>query len=278
MPDGRGEIIVARNNFHGRTTTMVSLSTDPTSYGHYGPPTPGFVKVPYDDVDALSAAINDNTVGVLLEPVQGEAGVIIPSDGYLPAVREVCDKRGVLLCLDEVQTGFGRTGRLFAWHHSGARPDVIVLGKALSGGMYPVSAICADARVMDVFTPGTHGSTYGGNPLAAAVGLAALDVIIDEGLADRAARLGAMALKKLREGLSQVASVKEVRGRGMMIAVEYKGPYAHDVVEALARDTSVLAKDAHETTVRFAPPLVIADDVFEDALTRMLPVLSSPVI
>ncbi|MFO0645598.1 MAG: ornithine--oxo-acid transaminase [Polyangiales bacterium] len=278
IPDDRAEIIVAKKNFHGRTTTMVSLSTDPTSYGHYGPPTPGFVKVPYDDVDALSAAINENTAGVLLEPIQGEAGVIIPRDTYLPAVREVCDKKGVLLCLDEVQTGFGRTGRLFAWHHTNTRPDVIVLGKALSGGMYPVSAICADARVIDVFTPGTHGSTYGGNPLAAAVGLAALDVLVDEGLADRAARLGAMALEKLRKGLAGAAAVKEVRGRGMMIAVEYKGPYAHDVVEALARDTSVLAKDAHETIVRFAPPLVIADDVFEDALTRMLPVLASPVI
>lgn len=278
IPDDRAEIIVAKKNFHGRTTTMVSLSTDPTSYGHYGPPTPGFVKVPYDDVDALSAAINENTAGVLLEPIQGEAGVIIPRDTYLPAVREVCDKKGVLLCLDEVQTGFGRTGRLFAWHHTNTRPDVIVLGKALSGGMYPVSAICADARVIDVFTPGTHGSTYGGNPLAAAVGLAALDVLVDEGLADRAARLGAMALEKLRKGLAGVAAVKEVRGRGMMIAVEYKGPYAHGVVEALARDASVLAKDAHETIVRFAPPLVIADDVFEDALTRMLPVLASPVI
>ena len=278
IPDNRAEIIVAKKNFHGRTTTMVSLSTDPTSYGHYGPPTPGFVKVPYDDVDALSAAINENTAGVLLEPIQGEAGVIIPRDTYLPAVREICDKKGVLLCLDEVQTGFGRTGRLFAWHHTNTRPDVIVLGKALSGGMYPVSAICADARVIDVFTPGTHGSTYGGNPLAAAVGLAALDVLVDEGLADRAARLGAMALEKLRKGLAGVDAVKEVRGRGMMIAVEYKGPYAHDVVEALARDASVLAKDAHETIVRFAPPLVIADDVFEDALTRMLPVLASPVI
>lgn len=276
VPDGRAEVIVAANNFHGRTTTMVSLSTDPSSYAHYGPLTPGFVKVPYDDVAALAAAFTERTVGVLLEPIQGEAGVIIPSDGYLPAARALCDRAGALLCLDEVQTGLGRTGRLFAWEHTGARPDVLVLGKALSGGMYPVSAVCADARVMDVFTPGTHGSTYGGNPLAAAVGLAALDVIVDEDLPARAARLGARALARLREALGDVPSVREVRGRGMMLAVEYRGPVAHAVVAALARDARVLAKDTHETIVRLAPPLVIDDDVFHDAIDRMIPVLAAP--
>ena len=276
VPDGAAEIIVAENNFHGRTTTIVSISTDPTSYGHYGPPTPGFVKVPYNDVGAIERAITKNTVGVLLEPIQGEAGVIIPSDAYLPAVRALCDRTKVLLCLDEVQTGLGRSGKLFAWHHTGARPDVIVLGKALSGGMYPVSAVCADDRVMSVFTPGTHGSTYGGNPLAAAVGLASLEMILDENLAERAAELGALALARLSSALKGAHAVREVRGRGLMLAVEYNAPVAHAIVEALARDAGVLAKDAHENIVRMAPPLVIESDVLENAITRMLPALAGP--
>ncbi len=276
VPDERAEIIVARDNFHGRTTTMVSLSTDPTSYGHYGPYTPGFVKVPYDDAGAVAKAITPNTVGVLIEPIQGEAGTIIPSDKYLPAVRELCTRANVLLCLDEIQTGLGRTGRMFAWQHTGARPDVMVLGKALSGGMYPVSAVCADARVMDVFTPGTHGSTYGGNPLASAVALAALDVLVDERLPERAARLGERALSQLRQGLSSLPGVREVRGRGLMLAVEYRAPIAHAVAMSLARDAAVLAKDTHDTVLRLAPPLVTPDDVLDDAIARMLPLLAAP--
>ncbi len=276
VPDGEAQIIVAENNFHGRTTTIVSMSTDPSSYGHYGPPTPGFVKVPFDDVGAIERAITKSTVGVLLEPIQGEAGVIIPSDGYLPAVRALCDRSKVLLCLDEVQTGLGRTGKVFAWHHTGVRPDVIVLGKALSGGMYPVSAVCADERVMGVFTPGTHGSTYGGNPIAAAVGLAALDVLFDERLPERAAELGSNALARLRSGLAEAPAVREVRGRGLMLAVEYNAPVAHRIVETIARDAGVLVKDAHENIVRMAPPLVIDGAVLDDAITRMLPTLAGP--
>ncbi len=234
------------------------------------------MKVPFDDVGAIERAITKSTVGVLLEPIQGEAGVIIPSDGYLPAVRALCDESKVLLCLDEVQTGLGRTGKVFAWHHTGVRPDVIVLGKALSGGMYPVSAVCADERVMGVFTPGTHGSTYGGNPIAAAVGLAALDVLFDERLPERAAELGSNALARLRSGLAEAPAVREVRGRGLMLAVEYNAPVAHRIVETIARDAGVLVKDAHENIVRMAPPLVIDGAVLDDTITRMLPTLAGP--
>ena len=191
VADDTAEIIVAAGNFHGRTTTIVGFSDEPAYRRGFGPPTPGFVRVPFGDAAALAAAIGPRTVGVLLEPIQGEAGVIIPPDGYLTAVRRACADAGVLLCLDEIQTGLGRTGAMFAWQHEGARPDLLVLGKALSGGVYPVSCLCADDEVMGVFTPGSHGSTYGGNPLAAAACVAALDVIVDEGLVERSARLGA---------------------------------------------------------------------------------------
>lgn len=270
VPDGEAEIIVAENNFHGRTTTAVSLSTDPTSYGGYGPYTPGFVKVPFGDVGAIARAITPRTVGVLIEPVQGEAGVIIPPDDYLPALRALCTEQRVLMCLDEVQTGFGRTGTMFAWQRSGARPDAILLGKALSGGMMPVSALCADAWLMDVFTPGTHGSTYGGNPLACAVSVAALDVLEDERLAERADALGARALARLREGLAGVTHVKEIRGRGLMLAVQLHEKTAHARAEALMRD-GVLVKDTHGHTLRVLPPLVIEEadlDAAVDAVVR----------
>jgi ornithine--oxo-acid transaminase len=270
VPDGKAEIIVAKGNFHGRTTTIVGFSDDPDTRDTFGPVTPGFVPVPYGDAGALARAIGPNTVGVLLEPIQGEAGVKLPPDDYLPKVRALCSEKRVLLCLDEIQTGLARTGRMFAWEHVGARPDLIVLGKALSGGTYPVSAVAGTREVMDLFTPGTHGSTYGGNPLAAAVCVAALDVIVDEGLVERAARLGAHALKRLRSLKS--SNVVEARGRGLMLAVEYRTGIAKDAVKALMK-AGVLAKDTHKTTIRFAPALTITDEQLDEALDLTLPVL-----
>jgi len=272
IPDGEAKVIVAEGNFHGRTITMVSLSTDPSSYRGYGPHTPGFVKVPFGDAEAIERAIDERTAGVLIEPIQGEAGVLIPPDGYLRRVREICSRKGVVMCLDEIQTGLGRTGRMFAWQHEDARPDAITLGKALSGGMYPVSAFCAEPWLMDVFTPGTHGSTYGGNPLAAAVAIAALDVIESEGLAERAATLGAHALDRMRSALVG-PNVRDVRGRGLLLAVEFVAPCAHEACEALLA-SGVLAKDTHEVVVRLAPPLVISREQLDEALDLILPPLA----
>ena len=275
VPANEAQIIVAEGNFHGRTITAVSLSTDPTSYGGYGPHTPGFVKVPFGDAAALERAIGPRTVGVLLEPIQGEAGVIIPSDDYLPKVRELCTRERVVMCLDEVQTGLGRTGAMLAWQHVGARPDAVLLGKALSGGMYPISALCADAWLMDVFTPGTHGSTYGGNPLACAVGIAALDVLVDEGLVERSRVLGARALARLSEGLAGVPHVREVRGRGLMIAVQLTEKTAHQRAVALAHD-GVLLKDTHGHTLRVLPPLVIGERDLDAAIDKVIERVRAP--
>lgn len=272
IPDGEAKVIVAEGNFHGRTITMVSLSTDPSSYRGYGPHTPGFVKVPFGDAEAIERAIDERTAGVLIEPIQGEAGVLIPPDGYLRRVREICTRRGVALCLDEIQTGLGRTGRMFAWQHEDARPDAITLGKALSGGLYPVSAFCAEPWLMDVFTPGTHGSTYGGNPLAAAVAIAALDVVESEGLAERAATLGAHALARMRSAVVG-PNVRDVRGRGLLLAVEFFAPCAHEACEELLA-AGVLAKDTHEVVVRLAPPLVISQEQLDEALDLILPSLA----
>ncbi len=272
VPDGRAEIIVAGGNFHGRTTTIVGFSDDPEARDTFGPATPGFVRVPFGDAEALARAVTPNTVGVLLEPIQGEAGVNIPPDDYLPKVRATCTQQRVLLCLDEIQTGLGRTGRMFAHEHVGVRPDLIILGKALSGGAYPVSCVAGVNEVMDLFTPGTHGSTYGGNPLAAAVTLAALDVLVDERLPERAARLGARALERLRAEVKS-PNLRELRGRGLMLAVEYSGPVAKDVCKALLQE-GLLAKDTHKTTIRFAPPLVITDEQLDEALDIVIPVLN----
>src|SRR5574341_1471583 len=275
IPADGGELVVAEENFHGRTLLAVSLSTDPTSYGGYGPLAPRIVKVPFGDLAAMERAVGPRTVGVLLEPVQGEAGVILPPDGYLAAVRALCAGRGVPRCRDEVQTGCARTGRPFAWEHWGARPDLLCVGKALSGGLYPVSAVCGTEEVLGVFTPGTHGSTYGGNPLAAAVALAAIDVVVGEGLPERAARLGDLVLSRLRSALAGVPVVKEVRGRGLMTEVQYRSDVARRVAESLARDASVLCKDTRGHTVRFLPPLVTPEDVMLEAIERMIPVLAA---
>ncbi len=274
VPDGQGEIVVAEDNFHGRTLLAVSLSSDRSSYGGYGPFLPGIVKVPFGDAEAMARAVGPRTVGVLLEAIQGEAGVIVPPDDYLPRVRGLCTERRVALCLDEVQTGLGRTGKMFAWQHWGARPDLLCVGKALSGGVYPVSAVCGAEEILDVFTPGSHGSTYGGNPLAAAVASAALDVIVEEGLPERAGRLGSLVLARLREGLSGAAGVVEARGRGLMIAVQFEDYVARHVAESLAREAGVLCKDTRGHTIRFMPPLVAPEDVLLEAVERMLPVLA----
>jgi ornithine--oxo-acid transaminase len=259
IADDQAEIIVCEDNFHGRTTTIVGFSTDPDARDGFGPATPGFNIIPYDDVAALEKAITDRTAAFLVEPIQGEAGVAVPHDGYLAEVRRICTQRNVLLILDEVQTGFCRTGKRFCWMHEDARPDVMVVGKALGGGLYPVSAALADWDKMEVFTPGSHGSTFGGNPIGAAVGIAALEVLEDERLDERAQSLG----ERFRAELSRIKSekVKEVRGKGLLVALELDpaaGP-AREYCYKL-KERGILAKDTHEQTIRFAPALVIEQD------------------
>lgn len=255
VPEDKAEIIVCAENFHGRTTTIVGFSSDGGSREGFGPATPGFKMIPYGDAAALERAITQNTVGFLFEPIQGEAGVIIPPEGWLTAVREICSERRVLMCADEIQTGLGRTGKLFACEHESVIPDLYILGKALSGGLYPVSAVCADDEVLGLFTPGTHGSTFGGSPLACAVGLAAVKVILDERLPQKSAKTGAL-FKRLLETLEH-PNLKDVRGRGLMLALEFT-KRVRPLVEDLAR-LGLLAKDTHENTIRFAPPLNLTE-------------------
>jgi len=264
VENGRQEIIVCEENFHGRTTTIVSFSTDPDARVNYGPYTPGFVIVPFGDAEALAGAINENTVAFLVEPIQGEAGVRVPPAGYLKDVRRICTERNVLMIADEVQSGFCRTGRKFACDHEDVRPDAMCLGKALGGGVFPVSAVVADEAVMGVFTPGSHGSTFGGNPLAAAVGIAALEVLDEEKLAERAERLGG----KLRAELKMIdcPRIVEVRGKGLLNAVVFDDDFeAWDACMAL-RDAGLLAKQTHGNIIRFAPPLVISDEELDHAI------------
>jgi ornithine--oxo-acid transaminase len=255
VPEDKAEIIVCSENFHGRTTTIVGFSSDGSSREGFGPATPGFKMIPYGDAAALDRAITQNTVGFLFEPIQGEAGVIIPPEGWLTAVRAICSERRVLMCADEIQTGLGRTGKMFACEHESVTPDLYILGKALSGGLYPVSAVCADDEVLGLFTPGTHGSTFGGSPLACAVGLAAVRVILDERLPQRSAKTGAL-FKRLLETLEH-PNLKDVRGRGLMLALEFT-KRVRPLVESLARH-GLLAKDTHENTIRFAPPLNLTE-------------------
>ena len=255
------EIIVCEHNFHGRTTTIVGFSSDPDSSADFGPATPGFVRIPFGDADALKSAIGRNTVGFLFEPIQGEAGVIIPPKGYLKAVRRWCSMYNVLMCADEIQTGLGRTGAMFACEADGVTPDLYVLGKALSGGLYPVSALLGDDEDLSLFTPGTHGSTFGGNPLACAIGEAALTVLQKEKLAQRSAKLGAFLLARLKT--LKHPKLKDVRGRGLMLALEFFVP-VRPLVEDLMR-RGLLAKDTHEFTIRLAPPLVITEAQAESA-------------
>jgi ornithine--oxo-acid transaminase len=265
VPRHQAEIIVAGNNFHGRTVTIVSFSTEPLYRDDFGPFTPGFVVVEYGNARAVENAITPNTAAVLLEPIQGEAGVIIPPEGYLKKVAEICKKNNVLFIADEIQTGLARTGKLFASDHEGVRPDIVIIGKALSGGFYPVSAVLADKPVLGLFTPGEHGSTFGGNPLAAAVARASLRVIREEKLAERAQQLGEYFIEQLSEIPSP--HVKEVRGKGLLIGVELKpeAKGARRFCEALQKK-GILAKETHENVIRFAPPLVIDKETIDWAL------------
>jgi ornithine--oxo-acid transaminase len=271
-PD-KAEIITCSNNFHGRTVTIISCSTDEDYRAGFGPFTPGFKVVEYGDAAALEAAITDNTVGFMMEPIQGEAGILVPPAGYLKEVSALCKKHNVLLLADEVQTGFARTGKMFCCQHEDVLPDVMILGKALGGGVLPVSAIAATEEVMAVFEPGQHGSTFGGNPLAAAVGVAALDVLVEEKLADQAAELGEYLRGKLRDLGSP--HVNEVRGKGLLVGIDLKPQAggARKYCEALMKE-GILAKETHESVIRLAPPLVISREDLDWAIDRLAKVLA----
>ncbi len=261
IPDNEAKIIVCDGNFHGRTITIISMSSDPDAYKGYGPYTPGFVTIPYNDTNALAKELEDpNVAGFLVEPIQGEAGVYVPDEGFLKKAYELCKEKNVLFIADEVQTGLARTGKLLACDHEGVHPDILILGKALSGGVYPVSAVLADDEIMLCIKPGEHGSTYGGNPIAAKVAIAALEVIKNENLAERAEKLG----EKFRAALTNIDSpmIELVRGKGLLNAMVIKptnGKTAWDVCVAL-KENGMLAKPTHEHIIRFAPPLVITEE------------------
>jgi len=275
IPKDQAQILICRDNFHGRTITIVGFSTDISAvkyYGNFGPFTPGFTIIPYGDAEELENVIleigPERVAGFLFEPVQGEAGVKIPPEGYLKKVREICSKYNVLMIVDEIQTGFGRTGELFACDHENVKPDMILLGKALGGGVYPVSGIVTTKEIVgpDVIKPGTHGSTFGGNPLASAVAMKSLDIHIEDHLPERAKQLGAYfidGLKKIAEK-ETIIPVKEVRGKGLLMAIEFTTEARH-IVEML-KDNGILAKDTHSTTIRFAPPLIITKEQVDWAL------------
>jgi ornithine--oxo-acid transaminase len=273
IPDPEAEIIVMEGNFHGRTTTIVSFSTDPDSTSHFGPLTPGFRTVPYGDLSAVKAAVTPHTCAILAEPIQGESGVVIPPKGFLRGLREICDAQRVLLILDEIQSGLGRTGKLFAFEHEGIRPDGVAIGKALSGGFYPVSAFLASRDVMDVFTPGVHGSTFGGNPIACAVASAALDVLVEERLAERAAELGAHLADRLAALRSPF--VREVRCVGLWAGVELQPSAggARSFCNAL-KNRGLLCKETHAHTIRLAPPLVVTREQLDWAVEQVAAVLA----
>ncbi|WP_457565575.1 ornithine--oxo-acid transaminase [Caldithrix abyssi] len=269
IPENKAEIVVCNNNFHGRTTTIISFSSEKQYKEHFGPFTPGFNLVPYGDSQAIAQAITPNTAAVLIEPIQGEGGIIIPPEGYLKEVQQLCRQNNVLFILDEIQTGLGRTGKLFAYQHeAGVKPDMIIMGKALSGGFYPVSAVASSREILSVFKPGDHGSTFGGNPLAAAIGIEALDVLIDEKLAERSAELGDYLLGRLKTIDSK--HIKEIRGKGLFIGIELKPEAggARRFCEFL-QEEGLLAKETHEHVIRLAPPLVITKEEIDWAFERL---------
>jgi ornithine--oxo-acid transaminase len=272
VPNSQQEIIACHGNFQGRTISIISFSDEEQYRDGFGPYTPGFKIVPYGDAAALEAAITPNTVAFSLEPIQGEGGIIIPPTGYLQQVREICTRHNVLLLTDEIQTGLGRTGKLLAAQHEGVRADIVTLGKALSGGFYPVSAVLADAEVMNVLNPGDHGSTFGGNPLAAAIAREALNILTDEGLVENAQRMGDYLIGRLQR--IESTHVKEVRGRGLLIGVELhpEAGGARRFCEAL-KEEGLLCKETHDHVIRFAPPLVITKDDVDWALERIERVL-----
>jgi len=269
IPKDRAEIIVCHGNFHGRTTTVISFSSEPQYKDLFGPLTPGFVEIPFGDAKALEAAITPNTAGFLVEPIQGESGVVIPPDGFLKATEAICRKHNVLFIADEIQAGLGRTGKLFAHQWEDVHPDMVIIAKALSGGFYPISAVLSRRAVLGVFQPGDHGSTFGGNPLGCAVARAALKVLVDERLVERSAELGAYFLARLRTLKSPV--IKEVRGRGLWLAIELtcaSRPYCERL-----KDAGLLCKDTHDTIIRLAPPLVITREDIDwafDVLKRVI--------
>ncbi|MFD9824940.1 ornithine--oxo-acid transaminase [Streptomyces violascens] len=274
VPDGQAKIVVARDNFHGRTTTIVSFSTDPEARADYGPYTPGFEIVPYGDLDAMRAAVTDHTVAVLLEPIQGEAGVLVPPAGYLAGVRELTRERNVLFMADEIQSGFGRTGKTFACEHEGVVPDVYILGKALGGGVVPVSAVAASSEVLGVFRPGEHGSTFGGNPLACAVALEVIAMLRTGEYQQRATELGDHLHHELGL-LTGAGAVEAVRGRGLWAGVDINPSYGtgREISEKLM-DRGVLVKDTHGSTIRIAPPLVISKEDLDWGLDQLRAVLA----
>jgi ornithine--oxo-acid transaminase len=265
IPHDQAEIIVCANNFHGRTTSIVSFSTDEQYRHGFGPFTPGFKVIPFGDAKALRAAINSNTCAFLTEPIQGEAGILIPPDGFLREAAEICHARNILFICDEIQSGLGRTGRLFAYMHEGIRPDVLIIGKALSGGFYPVSAVLSSREILGVFKPGDHGSTFGGNPLACAVARAALRVIVEEKLVERSAELGTYFLDKLKTLRSP--HLFAIRGRGLWIGIELTVP-ARPYCERL-KEQGILCKETHEKVIRIAPPLVITREEIDWAFDRI---------
>lgn len=271
VPTGQAQIVVMGGNFHGRTTTIVGFSDDPSARAGFGPFTPGFTRVPFGDLDALAAALDEHTVGVLLEPIQGEGGVIIPPSGFLQGVRRLCDERNVLMLADEIQSGLGRTGRTFACDHEDVRPDVYILGKALGGGILPVSAIVTRSDLISVFTPGVHGSTFGGNPLACAVGIEVVRMLASGEPQARAAELGVDLAQRL--AALPASAVSAVRSRGLWAGIDVVGRSGRSVCEALLR-RGVLAKDTHGSTIRLAPPLVIERADLHWALDQLEAVLA----
>jgi ornithine--oxo-acid transaminase len=274
VPEGQAEILAFANNFHGRTITIVSFSTEDLYRAGFGPFTPGFRVLPYGDADAVEQAMSPNVAAVLVEPIQGEAGIVVPPEGYLKRLREITQQHNCLLIADEIQSGLGRTGKLFAYEHEGVRPDVVIVGKALSGGFYPVSGILADDPVMGVFQPGEHGSTYGGNPMAAAVARAALRVLVEEGMVENSAELGPYFMEKLKAIPSK--HVKEVRGKGLWIGIELhrEAGGARRFCEALQHE-GLLCKETHDHVIRIAPPLVIQKEEIDWAVERIAKVLTT---
>lgn len=270
IPQNEAKIIVCTNNFHGRTTTIISFSSNPNASNNFGPYTPGFLKIEYNNLAQLESALEDNTIaGFLVEPIQGEAGVNIPDDGYLQQAYQLCKKHNTLFIADEIQTGIARTGKLLACHYEDVKPDVLILGKALSGGVYPVSAVLADKKIMDVIQPGQHGSTFGGNPLASAVAIAALKVIKDENLVENAYELGTIFRKEMNNLKAESALLKEVRGKGLLNAIEINdtpdSTTARDLC-LLLKENGLLAKPTHGNIIRFAPPLVINKEELKECI------------
>lgn len=280
VPEEKACIVVCENNFHGRTTTIISFSNDETARKNFGPYTPGFLKIPYDDLGALEEVLKNNKhiAGFLVEPIQGEAGVYVPKEGYLSGAKKLCEKYDVLFLADEVQTGIGRTGKLLAVDHEHVKPDILILGKALSGGVYPVSAVLADDHIMEVITPGVHGSTFGGNPIASAVAMEALQVIVDENLADKAAYLGDIFREELQTFLENNELVTLVRGKGLLNAIVINDDESSDLAWNIClklKDNGLLAKPTHGNIIRFAPPLVMTETELRDCLRIIKETLSS---